>query len=726
MKRVAFILTLALTVACAGEKKNATPHSDTFSMSLNISISDLSAKTAYTADGGALKCSWSAGDSVSVISVKDGKVQCVDRFVTAAGGRTATFEGKYFGKNADAVICLYPPLKGTQALGYSSRRLPGAADPTFRLAIGDDCLTFAGSTKVSFVQSADADVSHIAWTDVMTGAVDLAHPESGVTMTKHSDVLAVSASIPDLGSNERVREMTLSLSVGSPFAFGAATLALPASGLWQASSASSSTTLKFGTAGFMTDAHAVTAYIPVLPLQGASALQGDQEREITISVITDKAQYSAVKAIPAHSAGDYAYPLTGGHIDHITATLEAGSIPPQPVVTTTGICDPDKGWVFFDAGPYTLNTTVDPSVVPAGSASFQLVRDLSLQGGMTVDVVLSTTTTIGANGELNVPLGNLEPGFYQVRIRNDQHRFFIGVRPDDVLSPVDKKADFDSFWESTFAEVDAMPFTDVTWTPVPDNTNSVRACYEVRYTSWGGVTGGGVISIPVAAGKYPVRMQFLGYGNDASYRNPNERPTTIDFQVSTRDQGLFKNGSKWDTQGLESKESYYYRGAYCDIKRAINFVMTQLDKADVNRVGVWGSSQGGAFCTMAAAMDSRIKALATTAPFLTDFPDYYKCSVFPMNNDIFPAADAAGIPRSQVLDMLSYFDIKNFAPRIQCPVLLVVGLQDVTCPPHINFAMYNNLGTSTKQFVILPDNIHNEWSNPITGTRVGAFFSQYL
>ena len=109
---------------------------------------------------------------------------------------------------------------------------------------------------------------------------------------------------------------------------------------------------------------------------------------------------------------------------------------------------------------------------------------------------------------------------------------------------------------------------------------------------------------------------------------------------------------------------------------------------------------------------------------MTDFPDYWKIAEFPFNY-IDNAAKAAGMSREQVLDVLSYFDIKNFAPHIHCPVLLVVGLQDVTCPPHINFALYNNLGTTDKSYVILPNNVHNEWNNPITGPLIHGFLGQY-
>ena len=718
MKRVLFI-GLILAAACTVKEIPASVQ-DGKSMSLNISIADLPTKTSYSPEAGGLKCSWDAGDVISVLSIKDGKVVAIDNFTTTAGGRTATFQGKYSGDATDSYLCIYPPLTRPQAGSYMSTTMPGSVNPTFGVKKGEGVLTFKGSDNVVFSQAADADASHIAWTDLMTGVADLAHPENGVSMIKRSDVLKVSASISGLAANEKVRFMTIKLSQGAPFASGSSTLSLVSPGLWTASATSSSVTINYGAnttgvfTGLLSDTQSLTTYIPVFPVNGASTLQGDQAQQLTITVRTDKGIYEEVKTIPAHTSGDYAYAFAGGQVNTINATL----VKTSDVGVPTGNSNPDIGWVFFDQGPYTLNTTVN--ALP-GSASFKLVRDLSLLTG-NLDIVLSTQTTVASDGAISVNLGNLDPGFYQVRLR-DTLTFFIGVRPDAVYSPTDAKSDFDSFWESTFAELNAQPW-DVQLTKVNDYSNSTRECYEVRYKSLGGVISGGVISIPVAAGKYPVKLKFMGYGNTHTYFPPGSNPGVIEFEVSIRDQGLFKTGTKWDCQGIESKETYYYRGAYCDIKRAIDYVLG-LDKADVNRVVAWGSSQGGALTCIAAALDSRIKAIAPSVPFLSDFPDYWKIVSWPMT-EMFNAATSAGMSREQLLDMLTYFDVKNFAPKIHCPVLMVVGLQDVTCPPHTNFAVYNNLGTDDKQYMILPHDAHTVWSNPITGTTVNAFLKPYI
>ena len=56
--------------------------------------------------------------------------------------------------------------------------------------------------------------------------------------------------------------------------------------------------------------------------------------------------------------------------------------------------------------------------------------------------------------------------------------------------------------------------------------------------------------------------------------------------------------------------------------------------------------------------------------------------------------------------MLSYFDIKNLSPWIECPVIMGVVLQDEVCPPHTNFSCYNRISTD-KEYYIYPLNGHN-------------------
>lgn len=399
-----------------------------------------------------------------------------------------------------------------------------------------------------------------------------------------------------------------------------------------------------------------------------------------------------------------------------SAALCACSVPTIPA---TGRSEPDLGWLFLEDGPYTLKTQVEAA---PGPATFQLVTDLSLMAP-NPEVVLSRNVTVGPDSTLTVALGTLEPGFYQVRLR-DSIRFNIGVQPDKVVSPPDAQPDFQDFWDRTLAELAQVPLVPEI-TPIPEYSNKVRTCYEVRYASWGGATAGGILSVPVAPGKYPVYIQYMGYGAEPYYFGPDWAPNRIDFLVSVRDQGIFKNGQdRWIDRGLASRETFYYRGAFCDAKRAVDYAAS-LEKADVNRLFALGESQGGALATVATALDSRIRALAIAVPFLGDYPDYGRIVWWPVH-EVLEAADAEGLTnRTALYRMLSYFDVKNFAPQVTCPAYMAFGLQDPTCPPHTNFAIYNNLSSADKHFFCVPTCGHAMWMEPSWEKEEMAFLSGF-
>ena len=384
----------------------------------------------------------------------------------------------------------------------------------------------------------------------------------------------------------------------------------------------------------------------------------------------------------------------------------------------TGASVPDVGWLFLGQAPYTLTTHVDAA---PGPGSFQLVTDRSLMGEP--EVVFSADVEVAQDNTLSVALGHLEPGFYEVRLR-DSIRWNIGVRPDAVVSAPDAQPDFDAFWAQALAELAEVPL-DVEWTEIPLYSNEIRTCYEVRYPSLDGGIAGGIISIPNAEGKYPVCLQYMGYGAPVYYFDPNAAADRIEFVVSIRDQGIFKGDQdRWIDRGLGSKETFYYRGAFCDAKRAVDFVLS-LDKADPDRVVAIGESQGGALSFVAAALDDRIKAIGPAVPFLGDYPDYAKIVYWPVH-EVFEQADAEGIDRDELFKMLSYFDVKNLAPRVHCPVYMAFGLQDPTCPPHTNFAIYNNLGTKDKRFYCVPTCGHAMWQVPAWAAERDAFLEDFL
>lgn len=304
-----------------------------------------------------------------------------------------------------------------------------------------------------------------------------------------------------------------------------------------------------------------------------------------------------------------------------------------------------------------------------------------------------------------------DPGFYRCCLTEKTNAdiqaiktFNIGYEPEAIVSLPDAQPDLKAFWENTKAEL-ALVDPEYQLTLLPDSVNSARKLYQVTMKSLGGVEISGYYSTPVRKGKYPAIISYMGYGSKPWI--PGGMPGYVEFVLSVRGQGLQEPANTygdWITYGLDSKENYYYRGAFMDLIRAIDFVASRPE-VNANNVFAEGGSQGGAFTLAACALDHRICAAAPTIPFLSDYPDYFKTVHWPAE-PIWSKQREMGLSDEHLYRLLSYFDIKNLAGWIQCPVIMGVGLQDEVCPPHTNFSGYNRI-SSEKEYYIYPFNGHD-------------------
>lgn len=389
-----------------------------------------------------------------------------------------------------------------------------------------------------------------------------------------------------------------------------------------------------------------------------------------------------------------------------------------------------SGHLFTEAAGRKLTVNVYNPTGKVIEVSMALVNDLSLMAE-TKDTVLLEGYFVGDRHEtLEFPLEHVQPGFYQVNLSwkagelsENYGTFNIGIDPEMIISPQDKRPDFDDFWDSTLSELSAVPM-EIVKEFSAEHSDSHRNSYRVEITSFGGEKIGGYLCEPVKEGKYPVYIDYMGYGADPYWYSPSSNPEAIEFLVSVRDQGIFKDGNeRWIDRGLESKETYYYRGAFCDVVRAVDFVAS-LEKADTSLIFARGESQGGAFTFISAALDSRIAAAAPAVPFLGDYEHYSQIVWWPVW-EVFETADSQGISRKDLFETLSYFDVKNFTDRIKCPVYMAFGLQDPTCPPHTNFAGYNMI-SAQKKYLCVPTCGHAMWKEDIWRTERELWFKSII
>lgn len=364
----------------------------------------------------------------------------------------------------------------------------------------------------------------------------------------------------------------------------------------------------------------------------------------------------------------------------------------------------------------------------------------------TADVVLDITTDFGQhpvtygmtvrfdNGMAEADFSlDLEPGFYKAvfsivdngGVRTELSRTNLGFNPEQIVSDQDKQPDFDAFWEQTLAELAAVE-PEYRLTLLEEHSDDIRKSYRVDMKSLGGEPISGLLVMPVAEGKYPAMISYMGYGSNVWYPNPSDNPQLIEFQLCIRNQAFNRKPGEddyWCTRGIGDKYKYYYRGAFADAVRAIDFVCS-LPQTDTERIVANGESQGGALTLVAASLDHRLKAIAPSAPFLNDYKDYFTLVDWP-GNWILQAAKERGIADEDLYKTLSYFDVKNFTDKIQCPVLMAIGLQDPVCPPHTNFAGYNHIKTE-KSWICYPEAGHNVWEQKGWPVAKQKFLDSFL
>ncbi len=289
-----------------------------------------------------------------------------------------------------------------------------------------------------------------------------------------------------------------------------------------------------------------------------------------------------------------------------------------------------------------------------------------------------------------------------------------------------KQPDFESFWVQTIAESNRQPLNPALEEfPYPVEGVTV---YRLQYDGFGtGTRVNGWYLVPKHPlpagkdGKSPAILQFHGYsgskGRPGIYLHwalQGYHVLAVDTRGQdgdTPDNQTYPDGSAvgYMTKGIADPMTYFYRFAYMDCLRALNFLQSQ---PEIGPVALTGVSQGGGL-TLAVA------ALGAGQPIMAAMPDVPYLCHFRRAVEVFTTGPYQELvnhwkvhPTAVENDFrtLSYFDGLNLADRIKCPVLLSVGLLDTICPPSTGLAVYNHLKVA-KELKVYPYNGHEGGSS---------------
>ena len=265
----------------------------------------------------------------------------------------------------------------------------------------------------------------------------------------------------------------------------------------------------------------------------------------------------------------------------------------------------------------------------------------------------------------------------------------VGAAPEKITSALTQEDDFTEFWQRSLAELEKVP-TEFQLTAKPEQAKEGVDLFEVSMRSYGKVRVRGWLEIPRNPGPQAVVIRVPGYGGNMK---PIGRQDMIVFSFNPRGHGnsqqdISGQPRNYWVRGLDNKDTYFYRGAYLDCVRAVDFICSRPE-VDPKRIAVWGASQGGGFAFATAALDSRVALCIADIPFLCDWHNYFELTRWPEMIEWIQEKEHRNWKKT--LRTMSYFDTLNLCSRVRCKTYMGVGLQDQVCPPTTSFAAFNRI-----------------------------------
>lgn len=295
--------------------------------------------------------------------------------------------------------------------------------------------------------------------------------------------------------------------------------------------------------------------------------------------------------------------------------------------------------------------------------------------------------------------------------------------PEKIQPTVKMPEDFEEFWNSGKAELAKIPM-DPKMIHIPERSTEAVDVFHVNFQNIRNSRIYGVLTVPKGGEKYPAILQVPGagirpYSGDLAKAGRGAIVLQIGIHGIPIDMApeVYANLSSGALNGywnfnVSDKDLYYYKRVYLGCIRAVDFLVS-LPEYDGENLAVQGGSQGGALSIITAALDPRIKYLASMYPAMSDMTGYLNGRaggwphIFAGNNlEYFNYPDA--------IETIGYYDVVNFARILKTPGFYSWGFNDDTCPPTSYYSAYNQIKAPKEVFVI-PETGH--WTYPEQGVK---------
>ena len=224
------------------------------------------------------------------------------------------------------------------------------------------------------------------------------------------------------------------------------------------------------------------------------------------------------------------------------------------------------------------------------------------------------------------------------------------------------------FWESTLDDLRKIPM-DAIVEPVEqtgyilEGNAKTLVNHRVSLASLGGVRIRAWSTVPTGdapSGGWPTVMTVPGYIGVMVLPIHLVRYGYATLTLYPRGQGESKadwtlpDDSTALTYRLEDQDEYYYRGAFMDCVRGLDFLFSRPE-LNSDRVGVLGSSQGGGMTLATASLDRRISAAVAEVPWPCNFPVAAQRTFFPYE-ELRAYLERHPDRRQKIMENLEFFD----------------------------------------------------------------------
>lgn len=283
--------------------------------------------------------------------------------------------------------------------------------------------------------------------------------------------------------------------------------------------------------------------------------------------------------------------------------------------------------------------------------------------------------------------------------------------------------DFDEFWNNEIEKANIHLDNNLKYNLLEKDFNIPYAkCFDFYFNSVDNAEIYSKMIIPKnIEGKIPFLIVFHGYqglsADWSKYLSYVAHGMGVVLMDVRGQAGKSKDNTIFDgitvrghiVRGLkEGKEKLFYKNVFIDTY-LLSKIIEKFPYTDVEKISVYGESQGGALATVCAALNNNIKKSFIIYPFLSDYKKIMELKItteaYIEIYRYFKLIDPFHQKEDEILHTLSYIDVKNFANKIKGKVQFIASLMDDICPPLTQMAVYNNIKCEKKLFT-MPEYLH--------------------